>query len=385
MVAIRQRILKTQLSITFTLAHTLADIDKQAWDTLALDNPVVSHRYLLALETSACASDRTGWQANHLLMHRNGTLCGAMPMYLKSHSRGEYVFDQGWAQAFERHGLAYYPKLLSAIPFTPVPGPRLLANKHEDKVLLAQQAANIAAQNNISSLHILFPDTASQLALAEAGFMIREHTQFHWHNQGYSTVDEFLSTLSQKHRKKINQDSKKAMNAGVSFRILSGQEIDNDSLTFFYHCYEKTYLEHGNRPYLSLSFFQQLTSKMAENVVLILAEQQGQAIAAAFNLRSDTHLYGRYWGCTHYIPGLHFETCYLQGIKYCIANSMAVFEGGAQGEHKLSRGLLPVPTRSAHWIADTRYASAISNFLDEEASAMLDYRNKLASHSPFKK
>lgn len=306
-------------------------------------------------------------------------------MYLKSHSRGEYVFDQGWAQAFKRHGLAYYPKLLSASPFTPVPGPRLLAQNHEDRVLLAQQAASIAAQNNISSLHILFPDTPSQLALSEAGYLIREHTQFHWHNQGYRTVDDFLSTLSQKHRKKIKQDSKKAYQAGVSFRHLRGQEIDDNSLDFFYRCYEKTYIEHGNLPYLSLQFFLQLISSMADNIVLILAEQQGHAIAAAFNLRNDTHLYGRYWGCTHYIPGLHFETCYLQGIKYCIEHGLTVFEGGAQGEHKLSRGLLPVATRSAHWIADERYAKAISNFLDEETSAMLAYRNQLTNHSPFKK
>lgn len=373
------------MSITFTLAHTLAQVDAQAWDKLAGNNPVVSHDYLFTLETSACASDRTGWQANHLLMHRNGTLCGAMPMYLKSHSRGEYVFDQGWAQAFERNGLAYYPKLLSAIPFTPVPGPRLLAQQHEDKVLLAQQAARIASQNSISSLHILFPDTASQRALAEAGYMIREHTQFHWHNQDYSSVEAFLSTLSQKHRKKIRQDSKKSTDAGVSFRSVRGKEINADELAFFYHCYEKTYLEHGNHPYLSLAFFQQLMTSMADNIVLILAEQQGLAIAAAFNLRSDTHLYGRYWGCTRYIPGLHFETCYLQGIKYCIENKLAVFEGGAQGEHKLSRGLLPVPTRSAHWIADARYALAIGNFLDEEAAAMLSYRNTLENHSPFKK
>lgn len=373
------------MSTTFALIHRLAEIDAYQWDDLVGDHPVVNHCYLSALEETASACDATGWSANHLLMYRDDTLCGAMPMYLKAHSRGEYVFDHLWAQAFERHGLPYYPKLLSAIPFTPVPGPRLLARTHADRVLLARKAVEITAQNQISSLHILFPSADDQAALKEAGFLFRENVQFHWFNQDYADLDAFLATLSQKNRKKIRQDGKKSREEGVSFRCLEGADIDAQVLLFFYQCYEKTYLEHGNLPYLNLEFFQRLLATMADSVVIVLAEQGGVPIAAALNLRSATHLYGRYWGSTRYIPGLHFETCYLQGIKYCIANGLTVFEGGAQGEHKLSRGLLPVQTRSAHWISDARYTEAISDFLDQETPAVNAYRQELENHSPYKK
>ncbi|MBP6020499.1 MAG: N-acetyltransferase [Burkholderiaceae bacterium] len=370
---------------TYTLVRRIADIDAAQWNDLAGDHPVVSHDYLHALEATGCASEDTGWLPHHLLLHHNGKLCAAMPMYLKTHSRGEYVFDHIWAQAYQRHGLPYYPKLLSAIPFTPVPGPRLLAHSHADRVLLARKAAEITAQNNISSLHVLFPTEQDLAALQEAGFLLRENVQFHWFNQGYKTLDDFLATLSQKHRKKIRQDSKKAIQAGVSFRWLRGSDINADTLAFFYRCYHQTYIEHGNLPYLSLEFFQRLLDTMADKVLIVLAEQQGVAIAAALNLLSRTHMYGRYWGSTQYIPGLHFETCYTQGIHYCIAHGLQVFEGGAQGEHKLSRGLLPVSTRSAHWISDARYTQAISEFLDMETPAIHAYRDELHEHSPFKK
>lgn len=253
----------------------MADIDATQWNELAGDHPAVSHNYLLGLEATRCASEDTGWLPHHLLMHHQGQLHGAMPMYLKTHSRGEYVFDQGWAQAYQRHDLSYYPKLLSAIPFTPVPGPRLLAHSHADRVLLARKAAEITSQNDISSLHVLFPSELDLVALQDAGFLLRENIQFHWFNQGYQTLDDFLSTLSQKHRKKIRQDSKKAVQAGVKFHWLRGADIDNNTLEFFYRCYHQTYIEHGNLPYLSVEFFRHLLDTMADQVLIVLAEQEG--------------------------------------------------------------------------------------------------------------
>ncbi len=373
------------MSPTFTLTRNLQDINAEQWDELSGDHPLVRHAFLLALDQTGCATPETGWAPHYLLLHRNGKLEGAMPLYLKSHSRGEYVFDYAWARAFERHGLAYYPKLLSAIPFTPVPGPRLLAATHDDRVLLARKAIEMAQENKISSLHILFPSEDDRSALAEAGFLFRENIQFHWFNKGYRDLDDFLSTLSQQKRKKIKQDRKKAIQAGIGFRWLQGTQIDGPALDFFYRCYYQTYMEHGNAPYLSRDFFAQLLHSMPQNLALVLAEQQGHPIACALNMRSQTRLFGRYWGSIQYVPGLHFETCYMQAIEFCIEHGVQVFEGGAQGEHKLSRGMLPVQTSSAHWIRDQRYAEAITNFLAEETPAVMAYFNELQDHSPFKK
>ncbi|MGB3288456.1 MAG: GNAT family N-acetyltransferase [Burkholderiaceae bacterium] len=376
---------RTALPVRFSLTRRLHDINAAQWNRLAGDHPTLRHEFLLALDETGCASPQTGWAPHFLLMHDDAGLAGAMPLYLKSHSRGEYVFDQGWAQAFARQGLDYYPKLLGAVPFTPVPGPRLLARTHEDRVLLARKAVEIATQNQVSSLHILFPDEEDVKALQEAGFLFRHNVQFHWFNQGYGSLDDFLAGLSQQKRKKLKQDSRKVGEAGVRFRRLQGDGIDDAALDFFYHCYQQTYLEHGNPPYLSAEFFQRLRGAMAENMVLILAEQDGVPVASALNLCGEQRLYGRYWGSTRYIPGLHFETCYMQGIAYCIDQGLSAFEGGAQGEHKLSRGMLPVKTCSAHWISDRRYAEAIADFLARESPAVDAYIDELAEHSPFKK
>jgi len=373
------------LSVTFTLIRDLRDIDPASWNRLAGRHPLASHEFLSALSQTGCASAATGWAPHYLAMRRGGELAGAMPLYLKSHSRGEYVFDYAWAQAFERHGLPYYPKLLSAIPFTPVPGPRLLAANHADRVLLARKAADIGAENGVSSLHILFPDEADQRALREAGYLFRESVQFHWFNRGYASMDEFLAGMTQQKRKKIRQDRKKVESAGIRFRWLQGDDVDAASLDFFYRCYRRTYLEHGNPPYLNSAFFEQLRTSMADSMVLVLAEQDGRPVASALNILGPRTLYGRYWGSLAFIPGLHFETCYMQGIAYCIAKGVAVFEGGAQGEHKLSRGMLPVRTCSAHWISDQRYAAAIAEFLERETPMVEAYRDELLDHSPFKK
>lgn len=369
---------------TFSLIQDLNEIDPAQWNHLAGDHPFLRHEFLLALDASQCAVTRTGWAPHYLVLHRNARIAGAMPLYLKSHSRGEYVFDMAWARAFEQHGIHYYPKLLGAVPFTPVPGPRLLAHTHADRVLLARQAIEITRQNELSSLHILFPQHADREALREAGFMFREDVQFHWHNQSYLTIDDFLSSLNQQKRKKINQDRKKSAQSGIRFRWLQGDEIDDENLAFFFKCYCRTYLEHGNAPYLNYDFFLRLRQTMKNSLLIVLAEKDGKAIASALNIRGPDTLYGRYWGTTQFVSGLHFETCYMQAIKFCIDRKISSFEGGAQGEHKLSRGLLPVKTYSAHWVRDRQYAQAIADFLARETPAVDDYVDQLKMHSPFK-
>ncbi|NYT69488.1 hypothetical protein C7440_3558 [Pusillimonas noertemannii] len=373
------------LSEHFALVEHISDINAEHWNSLTEGHPLARHEFLLALQETGCAARETGWSPHFLALYRNQELAAAMPLYLKFHSRGEYVFDMAWARAFAQHGLQYYPKLLSAIPFTPVPGPRLLARDHHDRVLLARQAIALARQNELSSLHVLFPTPADLSALEEAGFMVRENIQFHWHNEGYRDLDEFLSRLNQKHRKKLKQDRKKSMQAGLHFRWLEGREIDGEALAFFYECYARTYFEHGNPPYLSQRFFELLLERMPENLLLVMACRGNEPVACALNIRSEDTLYGRYWGTTQFVSGLHFETCYMQAIEYCISRGLLRFEGGAQGEHKLSRGMLPTRTHSAHWIRDARYANAISEFLEQETAMMDDYADALHEHSPYKK
>jgi predicted N-acyltransferase len=372
------------VTLAFEIIRDLRDISARDWRAFAGEQPFTQHAFLLAMQESGCASRATGWQAQHLLMRRDGRLAGVMLLYLKSHSQGEYVFDHAWAHAFERHGLSYYPKLLCAIPFSPIPGPRLLAQSHDDRVALAVQAAALAREQGWSSLHVLFPEEADKAALLEAGFMLREDVQFHWHNQGYRDFDDFLSQLNQKTRKKLRQDSKKVREAGVSFRWLDGQDIDDEALAFFYRCYVDTYLVRGRRPYLNLDFFQRLRRDMPDALFIVQALREGEPIACAFSLRDGQALYGRYWGSTQFVSGLHFETCYVQAIAYCIAKGLQRFEGGAQGEHKLSRGMLPQRTFSAHWIAHPGYAQAIQDYLQREGAAVERYIDDLESHSPFR-
>jgi len=369
----------------FALVRTLDEIQPDCWNSLTQGHPLLSHAFLGALHDTECASLDTGWDPHYLILKRGARVHGAMPLYVKYHSRGEYVFDHTWARAFMQHGLPYYPKLLCAVPFTPVPGPRLLAHNHEDRVRLARGAVSLAEQNKLSSLHILFPDDADRAALHEAGFMFRETVQFHWHNNNYHDLDDFLASLNQEKRKKIRQDTKKVRSAGIQYRWLQGNAIEHDDLDFFYACYVKTYLEHGNPPYLNAGFFRQLYAHMRDNLVLVMAVRNGTPVACALNILGDGRLYGRYWGSTEFIPGLHFETCYVQAIAWCIENRVAVFEGGAQGEHKLSRGMLPVKTWSAHWVRDPQFARAIADFVENETRAVDDYAETLATHSPFRK
>lgn len=368
----------------FSIIDSLESVDQAQWQAIAGDNPTLAYAFLHALHDTRCAAPQTGWTPRYLVMHRDGALAAAMPLYLKDHSRGEYVFDHAWADAFHRHGIPYYPKLLSAVPFTPVTGGRLLASTPEDRHLLARAALQVARQLETSSLHILFPDEQDRQALQAAGFMLREGVQFHWENPGYADFDAFLASFKMEKRKKIRQDRRRVHDAGISFEHLAGRDITPEVLRFFYSCYVSTYHAHFSKPYLTLKFFERLLDEVPDSLMIVLAKRGEQPVAVALNLVGGNIMYGRYWGTQEFVSGLHFETCYVQSIEYCIKHGIARFEGGAQGEHKMSRGLVPTPTWSAHWIADERFADAIADFLAQETAAMNNYIDELAEHVPFK-
>ena len=374
-----------KIMLKLKILNSLADIDPDQWNALVGDYPFLRHEFLLAIQDSGCVSAETGWEPLYLTLWHGQTLAGAMPLYLKSHSRGEFVFDHGWADAFERHGLAYYPKLVCAAPFTPVSGPRLLANTHGDRRILAEGAIDLARRIGVSSLHILFPNETDLAVMRELDFMLREGLQFHWHNARYDNFDGFLAALNHDKRKKIRQERRHAHQAGISFIWLKGREIQNWQIEFFYHCYVNTYHQHWSSPYLNLDFFRRIAKSMPDNLLWIFAVRGDDPVACAMNVLGDDVLFGRYWGAKQFVSGLHFETCYSQAVEYCIQHGIARFEGGAQGVHKMARGLLPSPTWSAHWIAHSGFAKAINQFLDDEKSNIEHYIEELNAHTPFKK
>jgi predicted N-acyltransferase len=366
------------------VVDSLASIPASDWDALAANHPLLSHAFLHALQESGCASAETGWAPCHLTMWRENRLAAAMPLYLKSHSYGEYVFDWAWADAYQRHGLRYYPKLLNAVPFTPVTGPRLLASNETDRGALLDAALAFARDSGVSSLHCLFP-TAPEVATFEtAGLMLRASVQFHWRNEGFSDFEGFLARMNHDKRKKIRQERRKVRDAGIEFRWLRGDEATEADWRFFVDCYNGTYQAHHSSPYLNLEFFLRLAQAMPRRLLLILGYREARPVAAAFNIVGDDTLYGRYWGTREFHSGLHFEACYYQAIEFCIAENIGSFEGGAQGEHKLARGLLPQRTVSAHWLAHPEFAEAVTRFLRKEASGIEHYVDELSEHSPFK-
>ena len=374
--------------MTVEIVSSLADVDPRQWNQLAGGNPFLRHEFLHALHESGCASEQTGWAPRYLAAFDDSDakrLTGAMPLYVKSHSRGEYVFDWAWADAYQRHGLEYYPKLLSAIPFTPVTGPRILAESDAVAESLAAHVLDVARDSNASSLHCLFPITNQATLLAGKGMMLRHGVQFHWVNpgDGVTDFDQYLALMNHTKRKKIKQERRRVREAGITFRWLEGSAITEDDWAFFTRCYTRTYREHHNTPYLNLDFFQRIGRSMPENLLLIVAEREGHAIAASFNVHNGSHLYGRYWGALEHHPMLHFETCYYQVIEYCIARGIAVFEGGAQGEHKMARGLMPVQTVSAHWLAQPQFSTAVETFLAREKKGVEHYLDELREHTPF--
>ena len=372
------------MEIEIEVHGSLATCSRDEWQGLAGDNPFVSYDFLDLLQRSGCASPATGWHPRYLLARQDGRLVGATFAYLKTHSRGEFVFDQGWAQAFQQHGIAYYPKLLVAVPFSPVTGNRLLGESEEIRDVLARALLTLARDLEVSSVHVLFPDADDEKVLIGAGYMVREQIQFHWTNENYPDFTAFLSAMSHDKRKKIKQDRRRVNDAGVSFKWLSGHSIGEAELEFFYACYQKTYEEHWSAPYLTLAFFKELHLLRPDMLVLVVAEREGQGLACALNVQGGGVLYGRYWGAVDFVSGLHFETCYMQAIDYCIQNGLKKFEGGAQGEHKMARGLLPARTTSAHWVADPRFADAIADFLNREVKAVGEYMEGLERSSPFR-
>lgn len=370
--------------------QSLLDIPAKQWDRVNIDdNPFTSYAFLSSLEESASIGNKTGWLPRYLVMHdESGNLAGALPMYEKHHSWGEYVFDWAWANAWQQCGLAYYPKLIVAVPFSPVSGQRILiADGYEKEQVingLHQAAIDFAKEASYSSLHYLFPTSDECSYLQQQGLQIRHDVQFHWDNRDYQGFQEFLSTMSSRKRKKIARERRRVSEHGIQFNVISGQEISAVNMQNMYEFYLSTIMAHGSHAYLSSRFFQLLGQRMADNIVLIEAHYQGDIIAAALNIRHEDVLYGRYWGCNEEYHSLHFETCYYQAIDYCINNSLSRFEGGAQGEHKLSRGFLPSITCSAHWMADEKLSSAISDFLDREKAHVAHYQQLLDQRSPFK-
>jgi predicted N-acyltransferase len=360
-----------------SVVETLAGVDAAEWNALAGPQPFVRHEFLSALIDTGCASARSGWEPRFLLARRAGALVGAMPLFAKSHSYGEYVFDWAWADAHERHGIEYYPKLLGAIPFTPVRGPRVLG---PEKRLLIEAALQLARE--VSSLHVLFSEEAE--LFQEFGFLLRQTVQFHWRNEGYADFEAFLARLTHARRKNIRQERRRVREAGVSCRWIEGAAITAGDWEFFNRCYRRTYAEHRSSPYLSLDFFRRIGAALPENIVMVVAERGGRGIAASLFLRDATTLYGRYWGAIEHVPLLHFECCYYQAIEFAIARRLEVFEGGAQGEHKIFRGLMPVQAVSAHWLAHPRFARAVEDFLEREGAGIARYVNELSEHSPFK-
>jgi uncharacterized protein len=375
---------KPDLSPTFRVLDSMAEFAPADWNRLAGSQPFLQHAFLRALEDSGCASSETGWVPQHMTLWLGPYLVAAMPMYVKRHSYGEYVFDWAWADAYERNGIPYYPKLLSAVPFTPVTGMRLLAENDDCRKLLLIAAVNYARNAGLSSFHCLFPTEAERAIFEDLGLMIREGVQFHWTNPGYRDFEEYLAAMSHDKRKKIHQERRKVAEKGIAFRHLTGAEITEKDWSFFTDCYINTYRQHRSLPYLTLEFFVELGRRMPDNVLMILAREDEYDIAASLNIFDAATLYGRYWGSQLYFPGLHFETCYYQAIEFCIARGIKTFEGGAQGEHKLARGFLPTRTYSAHWLAHPGFSDAIEEFLARESLHMRGYIDELYEHNPFK-
>jgi predicted N-acyltransferase len=381
------------------------EVSASAWNQLLFAQrhatPFMRHEFLCALHTSGCATAATGWTPKFFLLERGGKLEAACVLYIKSHSQGEFVFDWGWARAYQQHGLSYHPKAVCAVPFIPVRGSRLLAHTAADRVALVHYLLGWCAQQQLSGLHGLFASDADLTAFQQAGMMLRHTVQFHWQNTspGYASFDAFLATLTRDKRKKIQQERRKVVDAGVHFRVAQGTDITPADWDFFYQCYERTYLEHNNAPYLNRDFFARMANTMPQDWLLFTALKNGQPIAAslvAINVSSVSAnslispepiarvAYGRYWGTLEQVDCLHFEACYYQPLNWCIANGYGCFEGGAQGEHKLARALLPVKTTSAHWLAHPGFASAVNDFLCAEDLHVAQYLDQLKQHSPYK-
>ncbi len=370
------------------ILSSLSEAGPSAWDRLASlqvdTNPFLSFAFLHALHESGSASADTGWQPHYLTLWAGDELAAALPLYAKFHSYGEYVFDWAWADAYKRNGLDYYPKLLSAIPFTPVTGARLLATDEAARAALVDALTMLQETNGLSSTHVLYPPEAQARQLQEAGFLLRKGVQFHWQNDGYDHFEQFLGTLEQKKRKNIRAERRKVADAGITMRRIMGRDASEADWHFFKRCYDHTYRAHYSTPYLNLDFFLRIAAAMPDNLLLVVAERDGRPIASSLLVYDAHALYGRYWGCIEQHPCLHFETAYYQPLEFCIAQKITAFEGGAQGEHKMARGFLPQQTWSAHWLAHAGFYDAVERFLAQEGQGMDTYVDELNERNPFK-
>lgn len=370
--------------------HGMTQVDCADWNRLAGDaSPFLRHEFLLALEQSGSVSEQTGWSPAHLLVMEGEEWVAVMPLYLKHHSWGEYVFDHQWARVYQQHGIDYYPKWLTAIPLTPCQGERIITKPGVDplevmRVLLAF-IKQLSEQQGISSWHCLFPAEQQAEHLRSLGLSIREGVQFHWFNRGYRDFDDFLQTLSASKRKMIKRERRRVVEQGVRLLRIAGPDVSDEQWRLFFQFYTMTYLKKGAQPYLNLAFFQQLAATMGEQLLLVLAVKDGDTIAAALSFIGGDTLYGRYWGCCDEYNSLHFEACYYQGLDYCIERGLTRFDSGAQGEHKISRGFEPITTYSAHWLKDARFAEAVGHFLSREQKAVRLYKQDAASYLPFKR
>lgn len=371
------------------LLDHLDRLEPEPWDRLTGGHPFVSHAFLSGLIQHRCTVERNGWAAVFPTLWRGGELVAALPLWLKGHSYGEYVFDWAWTRAYEQHGLDYYPKLTAAVPFTPVTGPRLLALEDTFRPALVEAAIGLTGELKASSLHVLFGAPEELPHWQQAGLITRDTVQFHWENAGYADFDAFLEALERKKRKNLRQELRRLQEAGVHFEVRTGETITDEDWDFAWRCYESTYYAHGNPPYFNRAFFLHLLTHLQQAMVLVLAWVDGRRLAMALNVRAGDMLYGRYWGCPdpnarERFPGLHFAACYHESIRWAIGAGIRRFEGGAQGEHKLSRGLMPVVTQSAHWVAHPDFREAIARFVAREHVATDRYVDDLNEHSPFR-
>ncbi len=369
--------------------ETLKNIPADDWNRLnETNNPFLCYQFLRALEETSCIGKHSGWLPQYLTLESENTLTGIAPLFLKSHSYGEYIFDWAWANAYEQAGLQYYPKLIAAVPFTPVTGPRLLVKSDKNACLARQALIQGALQHaqalKVSSLHWLFIPESQLTELIQQQHMQRVGYQFHWHNQNYRDFDEFLASFSAHKRKKVKRERRYVQEAGIHMQVVEGKDITPWMWNQFYEFHHATIRYRGATPYLNAGFFRALGRTMPESVVLIMANQGGETVAAALNLRNERTLFGRYWGCRDNFHSLHFETCYYRAIDYCIEQGLQTFEAGAQGEHKLSRGFLPTPIYSAHWLSHVGFSSAVADFLKREKNGIEFYMDELNEHSPFK-
>lgn len=373
------------------LLSSIEQITAQSWNQLwSTDYPFIQHAFLVALEESGCISATSGWVPCHVIAEQDGNLLAAMPLYQKTHSYGEYVFDWAWADAYHRNGLNYYPKLINAIPFTPATGPRLaISNTGTDRAAVMAAIVRFlnthCQQQGISGWHSLFHPPEDNSLWLQQGVLSRIGCQFHWRNQNFICFDDFLDTFNSRKRKSLRKERRQVAESGVNLTRLTGSEISSSDWDYFYAFYHTTYLKRsGNSGYLNRAFFHAIADSMAEQILMVKAEREGQTIAAALCFFDQQHLFGRYWGCREEIPGLHFEACYYQGIEFAIERGLQIFDPGAQGEHKIQRGFEPTLTYSSHWLADSRFYAAIDDFLGREAHSIKAYRDDCKTYLPFK-